>query len=196
MKRLLLLAALLGLSLPSFAQVNDSLIVLWLSEPGVRPVQILEGLQSDGASRFDLDGDGLAELILQRDDSEGNLQDLVINPTYIDTLDGLWPDVQQTLSLSGKAAAAFEFWGFADADGDGVREALFFNDVEVALIDPRARQQVNWRSSYSSLGLPPDLRLLGAADLTGDGVEEIVIALPQARQVALLGAGSANAARR
>lgn len=205
MKKPVLLLLLTLLCGTAYAQSNDSLVVLWLSEPGVRPAAIFtDGFESGDLSRFDANGDGTAELILQRDDSEGNLQDLMVRyPSHIDTLDGLWPwnlpDVQQTLSLSGKRTAtgeAFVFWGFGDPDGDGFREAIFFNQHEVALIDPRAQQQVNWRSSFSDLGLPSDLRLLGVMDLTGDGIEEVVVALPQTRQVAVLGHDPTTVARR
>lgn len=84
---------------------------------------------------------------------------------------------------------------FADADADGAREAVFVNNEEVGLIDPRDPGAVNWRSSFN-IGFPPAFRLLGISDMTNDGFEEFIAALPETRQVIVFSDNPATSIRR
>ncbi len=195
MKKLATLFLLFLLVGTAQAQMNDSLVVLFASQPGVRLARIFaDGFESgDTSALLDANGDGRPDLILTNEDNQGNLQDLfAIDPAFNDTLIRVL-DVQTVLGASGQQP--YRFRGFADADADGFREATFANDVEVAIVDPRDPQVVNWRSSFN-IGFPPELRLLGITDMTDDGFAEIVVVLPQERQVIVFSDNPATTARR
>lgn len=182
-KKTLLLFLTLLLCAPAYAQGNDSLFVLFLSQPGMLPARVQGGtFGSQGdlarASR-DANGDGTPDLILQRDDAQGNLQALRV-------LDGrtravLWevPDVAALVVPFVDSATHTRFYHYADPSASGTAHALFIArdesgaDVGVVLIDPRD-------NSLAFRTLAP---LIGATDLTGDGFEELITFLPDTEQV-------------
>lgn len=179
----------------STAQAQDpSLIPIFESEPGTRPSAIFtDGFESGDVSRLlDANGDGNAELVLTRDDIEGNLQGLLaIDLVFNDTIFVI-QDVQGLLTDDGTLVL---FRGFADADADGTREAVFATDSEVFLVDPRDTKAVDWSSNFN-IGFPPTLRLIGITDMTDDGFEEIVVFLPEERQVIVFSDNPATSVRR
>ncbi len=172
MKRTLFLLLTLLLCGAAQAQSNDSLVVLFLSEPGLRPAGLVLG---DGnAARWDASGDGRPDLVMTREDAAGNLRDiLIVNPASLDTL---WR-VQDVPTTLGLANIFVQLWGFADANADGKREAIFTTDTEVRAYD------LNPNELSYMMGWTYVVRFLGAADLTGDGFEELIIFLPDTRQV-------------
>ena len=177
MKKTVLLFLTLLLCAPAMAQSNDSLVVFFLSDPGTRPSAIFaDGFESGNLSRLDFNGDDTPDLVMTREDAQGNLEGiLVVNAA---TLDTLWRviDVPTTLGIPG----TMDLWGFADADADGTREALFADPGDVVLIDPRSNTR-NWALNPEQNTLP--IRLMGASDVTEDGFEEVFIALRGTRQV-------------
>ena len=177
MKQTLLLFLTLLLAGTAMAQSNDSLVVFYISDPGTRPSAIFsDGFESGNTSRWDFNGDGTPDLFMTREDEQGNIEDLLIlNAASLDTL---WRviDVPGTLGIS----ATMNLWGFADADADGTREALFFDPQDVILIDPRSNTH-NWALEPEQNELP--IRLMGASDVTEDGFEEVFVILRGTRQV-------------
>ena len=104
MKKTLLLLCLALCCGTATAQIIDSLPPLYFSDPGVRPMQIFTGFGNDEGNRFDANGDDRPDLVLQREDSQGNLQGLlVIDSAFNDTL---WrvQDVQGELGITSNMA--------------------------------------------------------------------------------------------
>ena len=184
----LLLALLLVAAGPAGAQTLD---ILFESEPGVRPAQVFtDGFESGDITRlFDADGDGQAELLLTQDDAQGRLDKL--RAVAVGTGDVL-AEIQNVQSLLAGGGAVL-FRGFADPDGDDAQEAVFVNQSEIALVE-LDDGAVGW-SSTDALGTPPELRLLGLLDMTNDGFPEILVALPEARQVVIFSIDTAAARR-
>ena len=180
MKILLLLFTLLPLAGPAHAQIRDSLIIVFLSEPGVRPAGLLsERFTSGDARSWDAHGDGTVDLILQRDDDQGHLKDLRV-------LDGrtqevIWEvqDVAATLGITSN----MDFWGFVDPIVTAPPHALFLTDADAFLVDPRDTSIAwSWGATGSS-----SLRFLGAPDVTGDGLPNLVFYLADTKQVQVWG---------
>lgn len=182
---LILLTLLFGVE--ASAQ-TDALTVdlLYQSEPGTRPtlgLQSAQGGMSGFSALLDADGDDVPDLLMTSDDSDGNLLGiLVVNAASLDTL---WRvvDIGATLGLAERDG--MKIFGFADADGDGKREAVFANGRDVWLVDPD-ENSVDW--SYS-VQVPEEFPVLlrTITDITDDGFPDLVIFLPQARQVQVWG---------
>lgn len=176
MKRLFVLLLLVPLAGSVQAQKNDSLIVLFLTDPGVRPAKIFtDGFESGDVTRWDANGDDRVDLILQRDDDEGNLLDLRVMDTL--TSEVLWEvnDVASTLGFN--IGMPPTLWGFADPSGTGNPVAVFYNEVEVR--GYTLANELAWKIDEGQA-----LSLLGAIDLTDDGAEEILVYYPDTKQVA------------
>ena len=144
---------------PALAQSNN-LEMLWQSEPGFRPPA---GIYLPRVVGFDATGDGKPDLVMTRDDDQGNLRDILVRDTA--TGETFWrvEDVSTTLGL---ANIFVQLLGFADVNGDGEREALFTTETEVRAYDPSSNE-LSWL-------VGPIYRFLGATDLTGDSHEEII----------------------
>ncbi len=154
----------------------DTLRVLYASEPGVRPARIFsDGFESGNTSLLDFNGDGKPDLILTSEDDDGNLKDILVIDLALRP-DTLWEvrGVQQTLGFQDiTETVGVGFFGFADPDGDGEREAIFANGEDVVLINPSDNSL-----SFQTVGV-----LVGVTDLTDDGYEELIIFLPQIKQL-------------
>jgi len=177
-KKTLLLFLTLLLSGTALAQSNDSLVVFYFSEPGLRPSQIFtDGFESGNTSRWDFNGDNFPDLILTRENEQGNLQGIVVvgRPAGAASLDTLWRFTDIPPDLDG-----MRLFGFGDGDGDGTREAIFAGPDNVALIDPRSNT-LNWALNPEDNTKP--VRLFGMNDITNDGFVELSVALRGTRQV-------------
>ena len=168
MKTTLLLLLTTLLCAPALAQSNN-LEMLWQSESGMNPSVTLVEF-TDFESRFDATGDSKPDLVMTRDDEQGNLRDILVRDAA--TGETFWrvEDVPTTLGN-----IFVQLWGFADVNGDGEQEALFTTETQVRAYDPNSNEL-----SYM-LGLTYEF--LGATDLNGDGHEELIIFLPDTRQV-------------
>lgn len=158
------------------AQSNDSLVVLWLSDPGVRPAGLVlgDGNAIPNASRWDASGDEKPDLVMTREDEQGLLRDILVVTASLDTL---WrvQDVSTTLGISPSEEPVI--WGFSDTNGDGEREAILSTSSGLQAYNPSTNQL-----AYM-LALPARARFLGVTDYTGDGFEELVVFLPETRQI-------------
>ncbi len=187
MKKTTLLLIAVLLSGTAYAQ-NNTLGLLYESEPGMSLAGFYDKGNNAAGTRFDANGDGTADIILQRDDAQGNLQDLRV-------LDGrtralIWEvqDVQTTFGFNFHP----ELWGFADPDGDGTREAIFIFPEEIQIdhegltyVDPGSNT-VEWFYEDPSDGNRQAV-FIGALDMTGDTYEELIIYLPDTEQVQVWG---------
>ncbi len=167
MKRTLLLLLTMLLCTSALAQTNN-LEVLWESEPGFRPAGLVlgDGNTLGNVTRWDATGDGKPDLIMTREDEEGNLRDLLIRDGA--TNEPFWrvEDVSTTLGLGN---IFVQLWGFADVNGDGEQEALFTTETELYAFNPSSNE-----SAFTLSRGGRGLQFLGAIDLTGDSHEEIV----------------------
>ena len=117
MKKIVLVVLTLLVCGTSYAQSNDSLVVFFITDPGVRPARIFaEGFNS-GNARLDATGDDVPELIMAADDDQGNLDRIVVIDAV--TREAIWrvDDVRGVFNVTNNMD--FFFWGFADPFGDG-----------------------------------------------------------------------------
>lgn len=177
MKSLLLLLVFAVFCGTARAQKDDSLYTFFQSEPGVRPGQLLEGiLDASSPKRFDADGDSQADLVLRRDNEQGQLQDIRVLSYGDKASTGvIWEvrDVGATLGIT----SSMDMWGFADANADGLQEAIFYDDTEVLGFNLE-NNELAWKIEEGVA-----FRLLGAGDLTGDGFQEVIVYLEGPRVV-------------
>lgn len=188
MKKLATLFLLaLFFSTPANAQFHvqriDTLLRVFVSEPGTRPA-FLDNVSSfftDFDHRFDATGDGEPELVLTNEDTEGNLLDLIvldIKKSGVDTTIKIL-DVPQTLGLA--EPDGMEFFGFADVDGDETNEVVFANGRDVWLVNPNDHS-TEWAYSVQIPSEFP-VHLHGITDFTDDRFPDLVLFLPQQKQV-------------
>ncbi len=173
---------------PANAQANPDSVgqpfrLIYQSEPGTRPASIFaDGFESGDLSRFDLNGDGKPDMVLIREDDDGNLKSLLVidlsSSFARDTLTFI-QDVPQTLGLAEKDG--MKFFGFADVDGDDTNEIVFANGRDVWLVDP-SDHSLEW---VYSVQVPAEFPVLLRAviDITDDSFPDIILFLPQTKQV-------------
>ncbi len=171
------------------AQSND-LALLYKSEEDFQPAQLVcndgsPGLcfESGDVRMFDFDGDGTPDLILEREDEQGNLQDILVIDAQTQVV--LWKvlDVPQTL---GYIDTGLIRYGFANVVGGDEPEAIFTSDHDVRLYDPSDNTLV-WSVTADDDWEFPDpsikVRLLAAIDFTGDDKKELLIFLPDTKEL-------------
>ena len=167
------------------AQSND-LALLYQSPEGTRPaagLQSAQGGMSGFSDRLDFDGDGIPDLIMTREDEQGNLQHiLVINAQ---TQQVLWEvrDVQRTLGFVDPDMG--DIFTFDDVVGDDAPEAIFTSEHDVRLYDPSNNTLV-WSVTADDDWTFPEgikVRLLAAIDFTGDDKKELLIFLPDTKEL-------------
>ena len=163
--------------------VGQPFRLIYQSEPGTRPASIFaDGFESGDLSRFDLNGDGKPDMVLIREDDDGNLKSLLVidlsSSFARDTLTFI-QDVPQTLGLAEKDG--MKFFGFADVDGDDTNEIVFANGRDVWLVDP-SDHSLEW---VYSVQVPAEFPVLLRAviDITDDSFPDIILFLPQTKQV-------------
>lgn len=163
--------------------VGQPFKLIYQSEPGTRPASIFaDGFESGDLSRFDLNGDGKPDMVLIREDDDGNLKSLLVidlsSSFARDTLTFI-QDVPQTLGLAEKDG--MKFFGFADVDGDDTNEIVFANGRDVWLVDP-SDHSLEW---VYSVQVPAEFPVLLRAviDITDDSFPDIILFLPQTKQV-------------
>ncbi len=154
--------------------------VLFVSQPGEYPSGLFS--HSDPQRHFDANGDGTPDLIITRNNAQGDLDALRAVDVATNEILFEIPDVQGTLSLTSQNV--YRFYGFADPDGDDVQDAIFASDQEVVVgaVDMDISE---WESGFNLNG--GTLDLVGVTDLTGDDAEEVIIYYPDEDVVRIFG---------
>lgn len=152
------------------------------------------GISYPTLQRFDANGDGVPDLVMQSEDELGHLEDLQIAIMADPVAGPVWyriDDVKTTLGLGDGAS----FFGFAQIDGRP--RAIFTDEPSDACtecggiylfdlnLDPGKRTSDpvlvwSWTDhNGSDPGFAKDTydKLRGALDLTGDGSDELIIIL-------------------
>ncbi|MFQ5569890.1 MAG: T9SS type A sorting domain-containing protein [Rhodothermales bacterium] len=172
---LLLLAGLLGGT--AHAQIPiDSIIVQFEAPPGTRMANIFTTCTTVcppmGANLDDANGDRVPDLLMTQVDDQGRL--MALRVVDLKTRDILWQvdDVGQELGLFG----VFPYFGFANPDGDTVREAIFANEADIRVYNPRNNTlEWSWAETVAGKQSADSLRLQAVLDLDNDGLEEFII---------------------
>ncbi len=168
---------------------SNSLVLLYQSPEGDGPAPSyfdefsINDLDGCGG-RFDADGDGTPDLILQRDDDQGNLQDLRVIDAPTGEIVWEMQNVQHTLGYidTGLIRYGFaKFYGFAKVFGDDEPEAIFISEMDVLVFDP-SDNSLEWSWGETN-DTSQKVRLLAVCDFTDDGYEELLIFLLQTKQV-------------
>lgn len=177
MKKTLLLFLIVPLYTLTYAQGGVDLTLLFESQPGERPTGLFS--HADHMRNLDANGDGTQDLIMTRNNAQGDLDALrVLDMTTNEILFEM-EDVQTTLNLTGQDV--FLFYGFADPNGDSIQDAIFASNREVVVGVVDASDFNIWL-----VGLNPSegtLQLNNIVDLTGDGFEELIIVYPNEQVV-------------
>ncbi len=153
---------------------NDSL--LYVIAPGARLQRIFsDGFESGDVSRFDLNGNGSRDVVVFRDDIEGNPAELIVYDLALldslftlDFLSGGWPF---------NPAADVSLRGFYDLNNDGLKDVVFGGEG-MAIYDPREPDHPAF--IFADTG---ECRYLGVADVNQDGILDLVIANTRDRQI-------------
>lgn len=168
-------AALLAAGTTASSQIIDSLPYVWQSPRGFNVAEFVRNNAAGSPiTRFDLDGDGAPEFVLERRGGAGELQDVaVIRPGGGG---GVFNDTIMVRDLAAvtqsTSSPSLRMWGFGDVDGDAVRELIVHDRERVYAIDPRAPGRLNWTSPPPEAGAGP-LRLIDVTDVSGDGYQEV-----------------------
>ena len=174
-----LLLALL-FCIPANAQnaARDSLVLLFETEPGTRSSSLFsDGFESGAARRLDFDGDDKPELIVIKTDSiTGGV--VALRVVDIPSNTTLWEVQDINMELGLDPLQVWKQLGFADPHGDGSKDAIFESQDDLALI----RVSDKSLSFYHIRG-----QAKGVVDVTGDGIEELILFLPDKRQVQVWG---------
>ncbi len=170
-----------------YAQANaqsNGLALLYKSPEDTRPAAGLESAQggmSGFSDRLDFNGDGTPDLILQRDDDQGNLQDLRVIDGQ--TQQVLWEVLNVKLTLG--FVDDFGVFGFANVVGGEQPEVIFTSAEDVLLINPSDNTLVSSITAEDDWEAPLAIkvRLLAAIDFTGDDKKELLIFLPDTKEL-------------
>ena len=175
MKTTLFLLLTLLLCGAAHAQTSGILEMIWESDPGVRPAGVVINHEE---MYWDASGDGKQDLVLTREDDDGLLRSILVRDGA--TFETLWriEDAPVTLNMN-IYVGNLPFWGFADANGDGKREAIFVTETEVRAYDLSTNDLVY----MVELEQTSTSRLLGLTDVDADDADEIIIFLPELRKV-------------
>ncbi len=183
---ILLLLALLG----STAHAQNYMME-FESGPGFRLPDLLESAKMSFRDRFDLNGDGYPEIVLQRVDDEGNPVELfVVDPEDLDIEAGvIWTlsfeDITRSLGLG-----VVGLMGFFDINADNAKEAVFRSRDSLAIFT------VDLAGGKHSADEPFVLPARRAAvlDLDGDGLLEVIIQNSETQSVQVWGSSGASTA--
>ena len=179
MKTLLFVLTLL-LCAPAYAQSNDSLVVLFASQPGVRPF-FLDGSQS--VRNTDANGDGTRDFIMRREDDDGNLVRLAAFD--MTTREEIW-----TLNLTGLDVGLV--WGIYSLMVEGEKRRVVVLSGEASrgafIFRPEIDDEVLFRLD------PATYRLFGITDLNNDGSDDLIVGNRATRTVEVWGIDTSGTA--
>ena len=170
------------------AQGSASLSLIFESEPGTgSPLYERLGGYDALYERLggydaldDANGDGTSDLILTHVDDDGILQAIRV----VDVASGttLW-EVQNVMGILAEKDG-MKIFGFADPDADGEPEAIFVSEQDAVLINP-SDNSLEWScgNTLIQMGADPNCVLVGVTDMTDDGYVELILYLPETKQV-------------
>ncbi len=185
---ILLLLALLG----STAHAQNYTME-FESGPDFRLPAMLDSAMPSFRVRFDLNGDGRPEIVLQRVDDEGNPVELfVVDPEDLDIEAGvIWTLAFKDLSV-GLGSGVVSLMGFFDINADGVKAAIFRSPGALALIAADFRPIGDKHSADDPFVLPAEQAAV--LDIDNDGFLELIIQNPETNTVQVWGGGSTGTA--
>ena len=157
---------------PLYPHINDSL--WYFSSPGQRLARIFsDGFESGDLSAFDFDGNGTSEVVMIREDGQGNPDRFVVydvaQRAELFTLDLTLPE------YAAIRTGQVRFQGFYDYLGDGTR-AVTFGGEGVILVDPED-------ASHPFFVDTGECRFMGVGDFNGDDKQDLVIRNTTLRRV-------------
>ncbi|MFQ5569886.1 MAG: hypothetical protein ACE5G0_09440 [Rhodothermales bacterium] len=184
----LVLALLCGTA----AHAQNNLTLEFESAPGQFPLGILFDpadpqrilFGGDGHDQFDLDGNGIPELVLLRDNEQGTPAEFVVLDMTSRTPIWTWElDEGEALFLDH---ASNRFRGFYTIYPDEFGRVAVFGGAGVLVVSPVARDPQIDEVVFS---LDPNLyRLVGIADIDRDDLDEIIVGNVQTRTTQVWGA--------
>ncbi len=135
------------------------------------------------SDRLDFNGDGTPDLILQRDDDQGNLQDLRVIDGQ--TQQVLWEMLNVQFTLGSLQPPGFIIYGFANVVDGEQPEVIFTSAEDVLLIDSSDNTLVSSITAEDDWEAPVStkVRLLAAIDFTGNNKKELLIFLPDTKEL-------------
>ncbi len=181
-----LLLALLGST--AYAQ---NYMMEFESGPGFRLPAMLDSAMPSFSNRFDLNGDGRPDLVLQHVDDEGNPVDLfVVDPEDLDIqAEVIWTRSFQDIT-AGLGSNVVRLMGFFDLNADRIKEAIFRSPGALAIV------QADFTNAKHSTDDPFVLlaERVAVLDIDGDGFLEIIVQNPETQTVQVYGSGDTGTA--
>jgi hypothetical protein len=176
---------LILLATPATAQP----VLVFESEPGFRLTELGELIPTI-QGRFDYNGDGVRDLSLIRGDSPEDT--LLVMDLTIREVIAHW-SIADVEALVPSATVDFRFIGYFDVDGNGEKEAAFYDpDVRVlaltAQIDGRSLSKQHTQTSFV---VPA--QAFAMMDLDGDGRAELIVGNPDTETVQVYGGNTGTA---
>ncbi len=160
------------------------------SGPDFRLPAMLDSAMPSFRVRFDLNGDGRPEIVLQRVDDEGNPVELfVVDPEDLD----IEAEVIWTLSfrdITAGLGSVVGLMGFFDINADGIKEAIFRRPGALAVIAADLRPQKH--SANDPFVLPAERAAV--LDIDNDGFLEVIIQNSETGTVQVWGGGDTGTA--
>lgn len=180
MYRYFLLCSLL-LAAPAVAQPT----LLFESEPGLRLVELGELIPTQ-QGRFDYNGDGVRDLSLVQGD--GSNATLLVRDMTINEVIAHRPlaDAEQAMGSQN-----LRFLGYYDPDGNGQKEAAFF-DRDARVLGLLGMLEGGKKQAQAAFVVPA--RSIAIMDLDGDGATELIVGNPQTETVQVYGATAIDTA--
>ncbi len=183
---ILLLLALLGST--AAAQQDPNYVLGYDSGPGFRLPDLLESAKMSFRDRFDLNGDGISDMVLRRVDDEGNPVEMVVVDLAaggVEILTLSFEDITRSVGLG-----VVRLVGFFNMNGDSGKEVVFRSREKLAIftVDLAGGKH----SADDPFVLPA--RRAAVLDLDGDGLLEVIIQNSETQSVQVWGSSGASTA--
>ena len=150
--------------------------LLYASPQGQRPASLFDDFfAADQVSRFDANGDGTNELVMIRDDAQGNPARFIAYDAFerdsILVIDLTLPDYAPIRNKR------LQFQGFYDVLGEGIKAAFFGSDEGgVIVVDQEDPSELAYEFDAT-------FRYYGINDFNGDEKMDILVGNTQERRV-------------
>ena len=183
---ILLLLALLGST--AAAQQDPNYVLGYDSGPGFRLPDLLESAKMSFRDRFDLNGDGISDMVLRRVDEQDNPVEMVVVDLAaggVEILTLSFEDITRSVGLG-----VVRLVGFFNMNGDSGKEVVFRSREKLAIftVDLAGGKH----SADDPFVLPA--RRAAVLDLDGDGLLEVIIQNSETQSVQVWGSSGASTA--